>query len=283
MQITIDIFHIGPQKTATTWVYQCLREHPQLGCPLQDRIHYYDMCYHRGETWYADHFKHLGTGLKLVDPTYTYFRSGLAAERIHKDFPEAKIIVCLRNPLERAFSHYWHEKKKKRYNFQFTEVLENYDLFKNWIEPGFYGLYLSNYLHYFPRENILCQLFDHLKADPRLFFNELTAFVNVDRGFIPSVLNQKVNAAGPVETPFTRHGKNLVRPLLKKTGLLAHVYRFMDVIRRLQARLTGVSASPKIERLSDQPAGLIKELNLIFRPEIERLEDLLKINLDIWR
>ena len=39
----VDIFHIGPQKTATTWVYRCMSEHPELAGPPRDTIHYFDM------------------------------------------------------------------------------------------------------------------------------------------------------------------------------------------------------------------------------------------------
>ena len=241
------------------------------------------MLHHKGKKWYATHFDHLAPGLKLVDPTPSYFRSRLAAYRIYKDFPEAKIVICLRNPIERAFSHYWHDKKKFRFNYKFDEVLENYDLFKTWVEPGFYGLYLSNFLQYFPPKRILCQLFDNLKVDHYSFYKEVLTFINVDTTFIPPQINQKINAATSPQKPIFRQAKNVVRSQLKKFDLLEFTYRFMDMLRAFRSELIGSPNVQKLEKLSAQSDSVINELNLIFKPEIERLEDLLKINLDVWK
>ena len=114
----VDIFHIGPQKTGTTWIYRCSREHPEIAVPPKDSIHYFDMFYPRGRGWYAEFFADAKPGQKLIDPTPSYIRSPLAAARIYEENPEAKIVLCLRHPIERAFSHYWHEKKRGRFNFK---------------------------------------------------------------------------------------------------------------------------------------------------------------------
>ena len=99
-------------------------------------------------------------------------------QRKSKGIPEenraAKIIVCLRNPVERAFSHFWHERKKKKYNFDFSEVLRTYDLFSSLLEPGFYAEHIERFLGYFPREQILCQLFDHAVREGHLIFRTKT-------------------------------------------------------------------------------------------------------------
>ena len=121
---SVDVFHIGPQKAATTWVYRCLEEHLSIACPPTGSIHYYDIFYARGQDWYAQFFEEARPDQLLIDPTYTYIRSPWAPRRIVKDSPNAKIIFCLRNPIERAFSHYWHEKKKGKIAFDFEEGLE---------------------------------------------------------------------------------------------------------------------------------------------------------------
>lgn len=126
------LFHIGPQKCGTTWIYENLKNHPQLRTSVIDSIHYFDIHYNKGIEWYLRQFTH-GIGDKFFDPTYTYIRSPLAAPRIAKKFPEAKFALSLRNPIERAFSHYWHEKKKRQINFKFEDALRNYDLFASWI------------------------------------------------------------------------------------------------------------------------------------------------------
>jgi len=162
----VDIFHIGPQKTATTWIYRCMLEHPELAGPPKDTIHYFDMFYGKGRDWYAGHFDDAPPSCKLFDPTPSYVRSPWAARRIAQENPSAKIVLCLRNPLERAFSHYWHEKKKAHTNLDFASALSNYDCYASWLEPGFLAEHIEQYLRYFPREQLLCQSFDRLESDP---------------------------------------------------------------------------------------------------------------------
>ncbi len=275
----VDIFHIGPQKSGTTWVYRCLQEHPEMGCPVSDSIHYFDMHHHKGRLWYASHFKGFEENLKLIDPTYSYIRSIAAPERIARENPMAKIIICLRHPIERAFSHYWHEKKKRRYNFSFPEVLENYDLFANWIEPGFYSRHIERYLEYFPREQILCQVFDLLTLDPKAFLVQLLKFIEVDTNFTPSLLHTPINIAKPAEFASSRIVKGILRPILEKTGLLNSVYRLMATFHH-----HGIAKEVRnnFEKLSDVPADVIDELKNIYNPEIIRLEGLLGLDLKHW-
>ena len=237
------------------------------------------MHYHKGRLWYASHFKELKENLKLFDPTYSYIRSIVAPERIARENPMAKIIICLRHPIERAFSHYWHEKKKRRYNFSFPEVLENYDLFANWIEPGFYSRHIERYLEYFPREQILCQVFDLLSLDPKAFLMQLLKFIEVDTNFTPSVLHNHINVAKPAESDRSRNVKGILRPILEKTGLLNAVYRLMVALRR-----HGIVKEVRnnFETLSDVPVDVINELKNIYYSEITRLEELLGLDLKHW-
>lgn len=279
----VDIFHIGPQKSATTWLYYCLKEHPEVGLPPKDSIHYYDMLYHKGAQWYAHHFDHLTPDLKIVDPTPSYFRSRLAPMRIANDFPEAKIVLCLRNPIERAFSHYWHEKKKMRFNYKFSEVLENYDLYSSWIETGFYSRFIGNYLGVFHREQILCQIFDNLVKDAHGFLNELLKFIEVSTDFEPTVLNQKINTARAMETATVVRSKNVLRSLLKSAGLLDLVYRFTGILRSFRNAANSNGGDGRMENLSDQPEFLLDELRRIYTPEIDLVEDLMSIDLKHWK
>jgi hypothetical protein len=266
----VDIFHIGPQKSGTTWIYRCLTEHPEIACPPSDSIHYFDMFYSKGRDWYAAFFREAREGQKLFDPTPSYIRSPWAARRIAEENRDAKIIICLRNPVERAFSHFWHERKKKKYNFDFSEVLRNYDLFSSLLEPGFYAEHIERYLGHFPREQILCQLFDELREDPEAFLVQLLRFLGVDDGLKPSVLRRKVNVAGHKSGFVNSHLLPKTKALLRKGGLSSigeHPYLM----------------SGKSEYLKGPPEELLAPLAEICEPEIARLEALLGLDLRSWR
>ena len=270
----VEIFHIGPQKTATTWIYRCMCEHPEVACPPRDTIHYFDMHYSRGRDWYAGHFSEAREGQKLFDPTPSYIRSPWAARRIAQENPRARVVVCLRNPIERAFSHYWHEKKKEHIALDFSSVLEIYDSYANWLEPGFYAEHLERFLEHFPREQLLCQSFDRLHGEPASFLDELFRFCHIDPGFTPSMLHRKINVAGPKKGVVSTGLKPKIRHALRWVGKLP----FIGDQARRSPYLTG-----KGEYVRGVSAEILPALREICEPEIARLERLLDLDLNRWR
>lgn len=275
----VEIFHVGPQKTATTWVFQCLREHPEIIAPHADAIHYFSMFYHRGRAWYLDQFPDGPSAGKLYDPTPNYFRSPEVPARIYRENPEAKIIVCLRHPVERAFSHYWHEKKKGRFNFRFEEVLENYDLFTNWLEPGFYSTHLTRIYDFFPKSQVLIQFFDDLETDPAAFLKELLEFLEIDAGFQPSVLGRKVNAARPPQT--------VPANLKRRMAASARALGLEGMVRLAKKGAAGAGfhgqGAAAVESMAEVDRSVRRELEAIFDPEYDRLEALLGRSFQAWR
>ena len=267
----VDLFHIGPQKSGTSWLFRALIEHPQIACPPEDSIHYFDMFYVKGRSWYEEQFASAEEGQLLFDPTPSYIRSPWAAERMAKENPNARIIFCLRDPIERAFSHYWHERKKKAICFSFAEALSNYDLFSSWIETGFYARHLERYLDFFPKEQILAQRFETLEDDPRAFLKEALDFFGVSADFEPAVLNKRVNAAGARRDVWNR-GKAAVN----KIGLR---------VTPKQWRRTGLDRvfSGRDEYLRGVPEEIRARLLEVFAPETERLENLLGMELTAWK
>jgi hypothetical protein len=230
------------------------------------------MHFARGESWYAGHFASARPDQVLFDPTPSYLRSPWAARRIAAHNPHARIALCLRHPLERAFSHYWHEKKKGRQRYQFEEVLRNYDLYSCWLEPGFCAEHIERWLTHFERQQILVQRFDDLCRDPRAFLRELQAFYGVEADFVPTVIATHINVAGPRHHPVGL-GLYSIQKAMRLVGL------------RREAERLGRSPllSGRGEYLRGVPADLQARLMEICEPEIARLEALLEIDLGEWR
>jgi DNA-binding transcriptional ArsR family regulator len=271
----VDVFHIGPQKAATTWIYRCFREHPAVACPPTGAIHYYDIFYAKGEDWYARHFKAARSNQLTFDPTFTYIRSPWAPRRIAADNPDAKIICFLRNPVDRAFSHYWHEKKKGKITFEFGEVLENYDLFSSWIEPGFYAEHLERYLKHFSRDQLLCLPFRLLKRDDEEFLRRILTFIDVDPSFQPSWLGEKANEAGGRRT-FTNAAWRRVRRRLERVGQ-------GELVESVEnAPVVGRWVRDRDEYEEGMDEAVRRELLEICEPEVRRIERLLSLNLEHW-
>lgn len=271
----IDFFHLGPPKTATTWVYRILRDHPQVAAPSTHDINYFDLFYHRGREWYSTFFANAEPGQQRFDSTPTYFYALLAPERIFRENPQAKLIFCLRNPVERAFSHYWHLKKQGLFNFDFSQFRHGYDFYAAWIEPGFYARHIERYLHYFPRQQMFCLLFEDLQSDPHGYLHSILQFLEIDASFSSPLVKQQVNIAG---------GKRLFRfnflnQLVYKTR---YFFQSRNMISKNSSRLLR-TISGRDEYWRGLPVEDLIRLRDIFEPEIRRTETLLQLDLSAWR
>ncbi|MGH3716220.1 MAG: sulfotransferase domain-containing protein [Micromonosporaceae bacterium] len=115
-----DFLIAGGQRCGTTSLYRALAQHPAILKPvLHKGVHYFDTGYHRGPSWYRGHFPLRHTAARVADrvgvPPLTfesspyYLYHPLAAERIAADLPGVKLIVLVRDPVERAYSQHAHE------------------------------------------------------------------------------------------------------------------------------------------------------------------------------
>ncbi|MDQ4004850.1 MAG: sulfotransferase domain-containing protein, partial [Actinomycetota bacterium] len=109
-----DFVVIGAKRAGTTSLYAYLAEHPDVAplFPARQRIkgvHYFDTNHHRGLRWYRSHMPSWirRTGGRLAGEASPYYLAHpLAAERAARTIPDAKLVVLLRNPADRAYSHY---------------------------------------------------------------------------------------------------------------------------------------------------------------------------------
>jgi hypothetical protein len=182
----------GPQKCATTWLYDCLREHPDVYLPDTDSVHYFDMNYEKGDQWYRQFFSDCEDEFLIGEETPSYIRDEKTPKRIAETLPDVKIIFIVRNPIERAFSHYWHERSKNKIAFGFEEVFENYDLYQNWIVPGFYSRHFDRYESHLASEQIKIMFFEDLVADQQSYLQEVYDFLELP-DYTPSMLGKKSN------------------------------------------------------------------------------------------
>ncbi|MGM0582458.1 MAG: sulfotransferase domain-containing protein [Bacteroidota bacterium] len=282
----VDFFVVGPQKAATTWVYECLKEHDEIVVPINGHlVHYYDIFYQKGEEWYKSFFPEINQDQKFLDPTPTYIRSPWAPKRIAQDNPQAKIIISLRNPIDRAFSHYWHEKKKQKIAFEFEEVLENYDLYSSWIEPGLYAEHIERYLRYFDKEQFLFLRFEDLKRDSEKFLHQILTFIGVNTDFEPSFLNKKANPAKGKHTPIYKMWTKLKSiPVGTKFESNLRSLGIDNVVKKLENMpMIGKALNNKDEYERGIPKKFRLELLELIEPEIQRLENLLEMDLSNWR
>ena len=106
-----DFIVAGASKCGTSSIYYYLSRHPQILLPHKKEIEFYWKNYHRGIDWYRSHFPAISDRADFLtgEATPNYLRFPQVARRIKDTFPQAKIIILLRNPVERAISWHYHK------------------------------------------------------------------------------------------------------------------------------------------------------------------------------
>ncbi len=118
-----DFLIIGAQKCGTTYLYDKLVEHPQIAPALTKEVHFFDNGYSKGAKWYQGYFPAPQNGDITGEASPYYIFHPHAAQRIKKTLPHAKLILLLRNPVNRAYSHYHHEIRMGHESVSFETAL----------------------------------------------------------------------------------------------------------------------------------------------------------------
>jgi hypothetical protein len=157
---------LGAAKSGTTSFYHSLTNHPDIGKATSKELDFFsnEYIYRLGMNWYKDQFKH-GTG--EATPYYLFYP--LARERICKHLPNAKFIVLLRNPVDRAYSHYRFSKRTRFENRTFRDALEQGSIndFRNhsYVERSQYVDQIEEWFKLVPKDRFLIikaeDYFDH--------------------------------------------------------------------------------------------------------------------------
>lgn len=204
-----DFLIIGAQKAGTTSLYNCLKQHPAVSPARKKEIHYFSQFYRKGLAWYLEHYPLRDDEQLSGEASPFYLFHPQSARRIAEVYPHIKLIVMLRDPVERAISHYHqqhrrgHEKlpmlaafeqEPKRIGKAWEKLLRDEQTSASLLQQCSYlkrGEYLSQlqrYEQYFPARQI------HL-IESRDFFNQpqdtlqlLYHFLEIDPDFVPADL-----------------------------------------------------------------------------------------------
>ena len=172
-----DFIVIGPGKSGTTWLYNLLHAHSNVCMAPAKETMFFNEYYHKGYDWYLSFFKHCEDQKVIGEATNTYIFSSIAPQRMFQFNSNISLLTVLRNPIDRAFSHYLFLLRNGEYTGSFEEILEKRP---DILERGLYSIYLNRYLVYFPLEQLQIMLFDDLKSDPFGFAKNLFSFLNID-------------------------------------------------------------------------------------------------------
>ncbi len=182
----------GFEKTGTTWLNHCLREHPDVLLAGRNRVHFFSMKFDKGLDWYAQPFKKTGAGKIRGDVSPTYASHPLVPKRIHDSIPNVRLVFILRDPVARAYSDYCMHLRAGKVPDIVDEVLKTDDPHR-FVTDGLYFIHMSRFLKYFPRERIKIMIYDDFQKNPKTFLREIFDFLEIDLDFEPSILYRRLN------------------------------------------------------------------------------------------
>jgi hypothetical protein len=244
----------GTMRSGTSSLNAYLREHPEIAVSKPKEVHFFDRNYEKGSDWYRKHFEPTER-LAVGEATPDYLYDRLAPSRIAKDLPQVRIIVMIREPASRAYSHYWHNRSRGIEPLSFDEAIgsENERIARSpqdrmrysYVDRGRYAAQLRRLAEYIPGDRILVKTFDELQADPLNLYFETCRFLGIDDNFVPSNLGSKVNAHVEFRSP-------RLRSLTKK---------WPKKLRNAIAKLNRASAGPYPQMTSTSQAFIESELS----------------------
>lgn len=221
MKKKLDFICIGAAKSATTTLFELIKGHPEIYIPESKEAAFFnnDGYWEKGFNWYLDSFFKDATPSQKIGTITPQYMSGAAtkrgaddsiriiAERIRKTSPDAKIIVLLRHPIERMFSHHKMRVReaytKKSFEDDVTRIMSNIKKEQKLITANNsyffnseYGRILSHYYKEFPKKNIQVIFTDDLRKDPKGNLVKIFKFLGVDSKFIPENPSRESHVGG---------------------------------------------------------------------------------------
>jgi hypothetical protein len=273
---------IGASKSGTTSLYNWLAQHPRVFMsPIKETNFFaYSPADRHATTWgdslrvdfpvrspedYAALFAAAGEGATIGEASPAYLESAGAADRIRQTLPQAKLVVSLRNPADRAYSGYW---MAVRHGHESTSVEDAFGPDEYRVRAGFYHALLKPYFDLFGRERLHVMLFEDLAHRPRAVFRELCRFLGVEDDFSAD-LTRRHNPGG---VPRARW---MYAPLAR-SGVLAAVGRLLPAAWRRSLRDRSMTPVPPM------PPELRRRLATIFGGDVSALEELIGRDLSHW-
>jgi len=252
LRVMPDFIIFGAKKCGTTSLYNYLIQHPCIIPAKQKEIHFFGTGaytnYNKGINWYKSNFPtiiqkrffELFKRFALTgEASPHYISQKLVAERIYKCLPDVKLIFILRNPIERAYSHYNHKLTKGKEKSSFEEVVamelamlkkKNTEICKEktatthhynytgYISRGLYEQQLKKWFEFFPKKNLFFVLSEDLFKNPEEELNKLFKFLSLPEYRLKEYkkFRESANKSGNIDAECRKMLKEYYEPFNQK-------------------------------------------------------------------
>jgi len=254
---------VGAPKCGTSSVWAYLRGHPDVFFPQLKEPHFFTtpmLSLGKYQNLYKD-----AKGYKAIgDASTSYLWQVNASSRIREVCPQARIVILLRDPVERAYSHYDMAVRTGKERLPLAEAVKCGE--SELVRPGMYHEHVLRFFKTFGREQVGVYLMDDLKKDTLGVMSAICRHIGVD----PALLDRKELARVHNEGLLPRIGW-LYKAARRAVGLQARQRLFSPALRNW------LRNSPLLYRRYTPPRdeGMTRWLQTIFEPDLCRLEELL--------
>lgn len=260
---------IGAVKAATTWVADQLRARDDVFLPGPEP-HYFSRFHDRGTDWYASLFANAGRDQLIGEKSADYLADSEAPARVAALLPDAMLIAQLRNPVDRAYSHYCMHFRRGYVGGDVERHLDTRAGTPYFLQSGLYAHHIARWRDHFPAERLKIILYDDIRAEPARVLTGICRLLHLPPAVDAESVRKRSNdsEAPLVPRPFRRLPqpiKDLVAPLRGHPAF--------EATRRLMARPI---VYPRLT------SDLRLRLNDYYADDVAKLERLLDRDLSAW-
>lgn len=210
LRLMPDYLIIGAARSGTSSLYAYLTQHPCIAPAFNKEVHFFDLNFDKGLNWYRAHFSSLlckycvkkirGQALITGEASPYYICHPHAPRRISQIIPQVRLIVLLRNPVDRAYSHYHHAVEFGLETLSFEQAIEaeasrgrgeeeriladeSYNSFSHrhhlYLARGIYIDQIKVWMNLFPKEQMLILCAEDFYSAPSVTYSRSLAFLNL--------------------------------------------------------------------------------------------------------
>lgn len=259
-------------RCGTTSLTTFLRQREDVHVSRPKELHYFDRHYARGPAWYAQQFRPSPGQTAVGEATPNYLYDPLARRRMAQDLKSSRFVIILRNPVDRAYSHYWLARENGREQLSFAAAisaepqrLRGADPITashfSYIDRGKYVDQIEDLTSLLGHSDIGVWILEEIRSDPNRNLRQILEFIGANTGDLAALTLPSTNSHHRVLSPRLRaRGKRLPTWLGKAVS---------------KANTSKRPYSPMSKEMRE-------ELEAVYEPFNRRIEGLLGRPIDAW-
>lgn len=303
-----DFIIAGPPRSSSTYLMENIASHPDVYIPAgkgghsTGDLHFFDVVreeginnYNKGEDWYKNNFLGAGDDVLVGEKTADYFCDEIAPQLIKESCGLIKIIVTLRNPVDRLYSHFWHVRHGFGFFTDFSSFLaKGKDIGDHRVfHSSYYYEPLLRFYETFGEENVCVLIYDELKDSPEKTLKYVCDFLGLDKEFCFSKKNILINEGFySIKSYVIGRAAFLMKSKANSLYQLILSSFFGEWFSRYFAKKRGVGSHSSVEVERHAAGSGYPEMNeadreilmSLYRSDVENVSAVLKKDLlGLWR